>query len=618
MGQNKTEITMCGIIGYVGKHDIVPILIEGLKKLEYRGYDSAGIAILNGEDVQIRRVKGKIKILEESLREEKLTGTYGIGHTRWATHGRPSEENAHPHQDCTHSIVVVHNGIIENYLEIKNTLRNEGHKFVSETDTEIIAHLIEKYHNDSLESAVQKAVKELVGNFAISVVSKKEKDKIVTAKVGPPTVIGLGEGENFISSDLNPLLPHTQEIIFLEDGEMAVVEPNSVRFSDFEGNPIEKKAEHISWSPLMVEKQGYKHFMLKEIFEQPQVIRDTLSGRLSLDRGKVFLEEIGVSESTLQTIKRIVIIACGTSYHAGLVGKCFIETLAGVPTEVVYASEYRYEDFILDEHTLAIPVSQSGETADTLAAFKSVLEKNNSSLAICNVKNSSISRTAGGVLLTHAGPEIGVAATKTFSAQMAALALLSICLAKARGKLTPENNIMLMKDLQRIPDKMEKILMRAKEIEEMAQQFVSNSHFLYLGRWISFPIALEGALKLKEISYIHAEGYPGGEMKHGPIALIDEKMPTMVIIPRDRVYDKMLSNISEIKTRMGYVIAVAFEDDQEILDKVDKVIPIPVINPLFSPFLTTIPLQLFAYYIASIRGADVDQPRNLAKSVTVE
>ncbi len=609
---------MCGIIGYVGKQDIVPILIEGLKKLEYRGYDSAGIAVLNGEDVQIRRVKGKIKILEDSLREEKLTGTYGIGHTRWATHGRPSEENAHPHRDCTHSIVVVHNGIIENYLEIKNTLRDEGHKFVSETDTEIIAHLIEKYHNNSLERAVQKAVKELVGNFAISVVSKKEKDKIVTAKVGPPTVIGLGEGENFISSDLNPLLPHTREIIFLEDGEMAVVEPDSVRFSDFEGNPIEKNAEHISWSSLMVEKQGYKHFMLKEIFEQPQVIRDTLSGRLSLDRGKVFLEEIGVSESTLQTIKRIVIIACGTSYHAGLVGKCFIETLAGVPTDVVYASEYRYEDFILDEHTLVIPVSQSGETADTLAAFKSVIEKNNSSLAICNVKNSSISRTADGVLLTHAGPEIGVAATKTFSAQMAALALLSIRLAKIRGTLTPENNIMLMKDLQRIPDKMEKILMRAKEIEEMAQQFVSNSHFLYLGRWISFPIALEGALKLKEISYIHAEGYPGGEMKHGPIALIDEKMPTMVIIPKDRVYDKMLSNISEIKTRMGYVIAVAFEDDKEILDKVDKVIPIPVTNPIFSPFLTTIPLQLFAYYIASIRGADVDQPRNLAKSVTVE
>lgn len=609
---------MCGIIGYVGKQDIVPILIEGLKKLEYRGYDSAGIAILNGEDVQIRRVKGKIKILEDSLREEKLTGTFGIGHTRWATHGRPSEENAHPHRDCTNSIVVVHNGIIENYLEIKNTLRDEGHKFVSETDTEIIAHLIEKYHNNSLESAVQKAVKELVGNFAISVVSKKEKDKIVTAKVGPPTVIGLGEGENFISSDLNPLLSHTQEIIFLEDGEMAVVEPNSVRFSDFEGNPLEKKAEHISWSPLMVEKQGYKHFMLKEIFEQPQVIRDTLSGRLSLDRGKVFLEEIGVSESTLQTIKRIVIIACGTSYHAGLVGKCFIETLAGVPTDVVYASEYRYEDYILDDHTLVVPVSQSGETADTLAAFKSVVEKNNPSLAICNVKNSSISRMADGVLLTHAGPEIGVAATKTFSAQMAALALLSIRLAKVRGTLTPEDNIMLMKDLQRIPDKIEKILMRAKEIEEIAQQFVSNYHFLYLGRWASFPIALEGALKLKEISYIHAEGYPGGEMKHGPIALIDEKMPTMVIIPRDRVYDKMLSNISEIKTRMGYVIAVAFEDDKEILDKVDKVIPIPVTNPLFSPFLTTIPLQLFAYYIASIRGADVDQPRNLAKSVTVE
>jgi glucosamine--fructose-6-phosphate aminotransferase (isomerizing) len=609
---------MCGIIGYTGKQDIVPILIEGLKKLEYRGYDSAGIAVLNGDDVQIRRVEGKIKILEDSLREEKLTGTYGIGHTRWATHGRPSEENAHPHLDCTHSIVVVHNGIIENYLEIKNTLREEGHKFVSETDTEVIAHLIEKYFNNSLEGAVQKAVRELEGNFAISVVSKKEKNKIVTAKIGPPTVIGLGKGENFISSDLNPLLPYTQEIVFLEDGEMAVVESDSVRFLDFEGNPLEKKAEHISWSPLMVEKQGYKHFMLKEIFEQPQVIRDTLSGRLSLDTGNVFLEEIGISESTLQKLKRIVIIACGTSYHAGLVGKCFIETLAGVPTDVVFASEYRYEDYILDDHTLAVLVSQSGETADTLAAFKSMVEKNNPSLAICNVKNSSISRTADGVLLTHAGPEIGVAATKTFSAQMAALALLAIRLAKVRGILSPEDNLMLMKDLQRIPHKMEEILMRAKEIEKISQQFVSYSHFLYLGRWASFPIALEGALKLKEISYIHAEGYPGGEMKHGPIALIDEKMPTMVIIPKDRVYDKMLSNISEIKTRMGYVIAVAFEDDQEILDKVDKVIPVPVTNPLFTPFLTTIPLQLFAYYIASIRGADVDQPRNLAKSVTVE
>jgi len=618
LGQKKAEITMCGIIGYVGNQDIVPILIEGLKKLEYRGYDSAGIAVLNGEDVQIRRVEGKIKTLEDSLREEQLTGTYGIGHTRWATHGRPSEENAHPHRDCTHSIVVVHNGIIENYLEIKNTLRDEGHKFVTETDTEVIAHLIEKYHDNSLERAVQKAVKELEGNFAISAVSKKEKDKIVTAKVGPPTVIGLGEGENFISSDLNPLLSHTQEIIFLEDGEMAVVEPDSVRFSDFEGNSLEKKPEHISWSPLMVEKQGYKHFMLKEIFEQPQVIRDTLSGRFSLDTGKVFLEEIGVSESTLQIVKRIVIIACGTSYHAGLVGKCFIETLAGVPTDVVYASEYRYEDYILDDNTLAVPVSQSGETADTLAAYKSVVEKINSSLAICNVKNSSISRMADGVLLTHAGPEIGVAATKTFSAQMAALALLAIRLAEVRGALSPEDNILLMKDLLRIPHKMEEILARAKEIEEISQQFVSYSHFLYLGRWASFPIALEGALKLKEISYIHAEGYPGGEMKHGPIALIDEKMPTMVIIPRDRVYGKMLSNISEIKTRVGYVIAVAFEDDKDILDKVDKVIPVPVTNPLFTPFLTTIPLQLFAYYIASIRGADVDQPRNLAKSVTVE
>ncbi|MGD2245360.1 MAG: glutamine--fructose-6-phosphate transaminase (isomerizing) [Candidatus Aminicenantes bacterium] len=609
---------MCGIIGYVGKRNIVPIIIEGLKKLEYRGYDSAGIAVLDGDTVQIRRVKGKIKSLEDSLSEVKLEGSYGLGHTRWATHGRPSEENAHPHRDCTQSIVVVHNGIIENYLEIKNKLKEEGHKFVTETDTEIIAHLVEKYHKNSLEKAVQKAVKELAGNFAISVVSLNEKDKIVVAKIGPPAVIGLGKGENFVSSDINPLLEHTQEIIFLEDGEMGIVEPNRVRFMDFDGSPIEKKSEHISWSSLMIEKKGFKHFMLKEIFEQPQVIRDTLFGKLSLDTGKIFLEEIGMSTATLQDINRIVIIACGTSFHAGLVGKCFLETLAGVPTEVVYASEYRYEDYVLDEHTLALAVSQSGETADTLAALRSVIDRKNPSLAICNVMNSSIARAADGVLLTHAGPEIGVAATKTFSAQMAALALLAIRLAKVRDALSSEESITLIEDLQRIPHKMEEVLARAKEIEELSQQFVNFSHFLYLGRWASYPVALEGALKLKEISYIHAEGYPGGEMKHGPIALIDEKMPTMVVIPKDRVYEKMLSNISEIKTRVGYVLAVAFEDDQGIQDKVDRVIPIPVTHPLFTPFLTTVPLQLFAYYIASIRGADVDQPRNLAKSVTVE
>jgi len=609
---------MCGIIGYVGQEDIVPLLIEGLKKLEYRGYDSAGIAVLDGERLLLRRVEGKIAALEASLKNEKIEGNCGVGHTRWATHGRPSEENAHPHSDCTQSIVVVHNGIIENYLEIKNTLKKENHQFVTETDTEVIAHLVEKYYEDSLELAVRKAVKELAGNFAIAVVSLKEKDKIVAAKIGPPLVVGLGEGENFVSSDINPLLKHTQDIVFLEDEELAVIEADSVRFFDFSGKPLKKKSEKISWTPLMVEKRGFKHFMLKEIFEQPDVIRDTLSGRVSLDTGRVFLKEMGLTRQLLENVRRVVILACGTSHHAGLVAKCFLESIAHIPTDVVYASEYRYQDFILDKKTLAVAISQSGETADTLAALKSVTAKKIPSLAVCNVMNSTIARHADGLLLTHAGPEIGVAATKTFLAQMAALALLAIHLGQVKGKLNKKDSQALIKDLQRLPHKMEEILNRAKDIENLARKFVPYAHFLFLGRWASFPVALEGALKLKEISYIHAEGYAGGEMKHGPIALIDEKMPTLVIVPKDRVYEKTLSNISEIKSRLGYILALAFEDDEDIGGKVDEVIPVPVTNPLFTPFLTTIPLQLFAYSIASIRGADVDQPRNLAKSVTVE
>jgi len=609
---------MCGIIGYVGKEDIVPILIEGLKRLEYRGYDSAGIAVLDGENLNIRRVEGKIAGLEKSLENENISGTYGIGHTRWATHGRPSEENAHPHRDCTNSIVVVHNGIIENYLEIKNTLKNENHEFVTETDTEVIAHLIEKLYTDSLEAAVLEAVKRLEGNFAVAVVSVKEKDKIVAAKVGPPLVIGTAEGEKYVSSDINPLLVHTQDIIFLEDQELAVIEPEKVRFFDFSGKPLKKKTEKISWTPLMVEKRGFKHFMLKEIFEQPDVLRDTLSGRISLDTGRVFLKEMGLAAPLLESVKRIVILACGTSYHAGQIGKCFLESIARIPTEVVYASEYRYQDFILDKKTLAIAVSQSGETADTLAALRAVVAKKVPSLAICNVSNSTIARQSDGLLLTKAGPEIGVAATKTFSAQMAAFALLAIHLGQVKSELSKKDSQALIQDLQRIPHKIEEILSRSAEIEDLSRKFVSYSHFLFLGRWISFPVALEGALKLKEISYIHAEGYAGGEMKHGPIALIDEKMPTLVIVPKDRVYEKMLGNVSEIKTRLGYVVALAFEDDSDIGDRVDEVISVPVTSPLFTPFLTTIPLQLFAYSIASIRGADVDQPRNLAKSVTVE
>ncbi|MDH5741926.1 MAG: glutamine--fructose-6-phosphate transaminase (isomerizing) [Candidatus Aminicenantes bacterium] len=609
---------MCGIIGYVGSKEVVPILLEGLKKLEYRGYDSAGIAVIDEGKIQRRRVKGKVSELEKSLEETPLTGHFGVGHTRWATHGRPSEENAHPHQDCTGSLVVVHNGIIENYLPLKNKLREEGHTFQTETDTEVIAHLVEKYYDGSLEKAVQLALKDLEGDFAIAVISVNDPEKIVAAKMGPPAAVGIGEQEFFVSSDINPLLSHTKDVVFLEDGEMAVIEPTGAKFCDFSGKVLEKQSENIAWNPLMIEKRGFKHFMLKEIFEQPQVVRDTLQGRISFDTGKVFLDEIGIPAGRLNEINRMVIIACGTSYHAGLLGKYFIENLAEIPVDVVYASEYRYSDFILDKDSLALVISQSGETADSLAAMRAVKGKGALTLAICNVVNSSIAREADGVLYTHAGPEIGVAATKTFSAQIAALALLAIHLGQNRDKLDQKESLALVQDLQRIPHKLEIILLNSKTIEELAVRFVPFSHFLYLGRWVSYPVALEGALKLKEISYIHAEGYAGGEMKHGPIALIDDLMPTMVIVPKDRVYEKILSNISEVKTRIGYVIAVAFEEDEEIMEKVDDVIPIPSVHPLFTPFLTTLPLQLFAYYIAAKRGADVDQPRNLAKSVTVE
>jgi glucosamine--fructose-6-phosphate aminotransferase (isomerizing) len=609
---------MCGIIGYVGTREVVPIILDGLKKLEYRGYDSAGIAVIEEGKIIRRRVEGKIAALESSLNEEPLKGHYGIGHTRWATHGRPSEENAHPHQDCTGSLVVVHNGIIENYLLLKKRLQEGGHTFQTETDTEVIAHLLEDYYDSSLEQAVQRALQDLEGDFAIAAVSVKDPQKIVAAKLGPPAVVGIGDNECFVCSDLNPLISHTKEIVFLEDREMVVVEPSGAKFSDFSGNEVIKKPEHITWNPLMIEKRGFKHFMLKEIFEQPQVIRDTLQGRVSLDTGKVFLDEAGLPSERMEKIKKIVIIACGTSFHAGLLGKYFIENLAGISVDVEYASEYRYSDFILDEEALVVVISQSGETADSLAALRAVKKKQALSLAICNVVNSSIAREAEGILYTHAGPEIGVAATKTFSAQIAALALLAIHLGQLKEKLDPAESLALVQELQRIPHKMEIILDRAKSIEDLAVRFVPFSHFLYLGRWVSFPVALEGALKLKEISYIHAEGYPGGEMKHGPIALIDDLMPTMVVVPKDRVYDKILSNISEVKTRIGYVIAVAFEEDGDIEDKVEDVIPIPSAHPLFTPFLTTLPLQLFAYYIAAHRGADVDQPRNLAKSVTVE
>lgn len=609
---------MCGIIGYVGPKNAVPVLVEGLKKLEYRGYDSAGIAVIKEGRIQVKRVKGKIRDLEDSLKASALEGSCGLGHTRWATHGRPSEENAHPHRDCSGTLVVVHNGIIENYLALKERLEAEGHAFVTETDTEVIAHLVEKYFEGSLEEAVRKALPELEGAYAVAVLSAGDRDKIVAAKSGPPAVVGLGRDEFFVSSDINPILSHTSRVIFLEDKEIAVLERGGVRFIDFDGRPLAKKENQLTWTPLMIEKRGFKHFMLKEIFEQPQVVRDTLQGRISQESGKVYLGETGLAALTLQEIQRVIIIACGTSYHAGMIGKYFIESLARVPVAVEYASEFRYQDLPLNKEILVVVISQSGETADSLAALRATKKSGALVLAVSNVVNSSIPREAGAVLYTHAGPEIGVAATKTFSAQLAALSLLAVFLAQAKGRMDEEASLPIVQDLLRIPHQMERFLADSGRLEDLAQRFLAFSHFLYLGRWVSFPVALEGALKLKEISYVHAEGYAGGEMKHGPIALIDEKMPTLAVIPRDRAYEKMLSNISEVKTRLGYVLAVAFDNDQEIARHVDEVIRVPSISPLLSPFLTILPLQLFAYHIAAKRGADVDQPRNLAKSVTVE
>ncbi len=609
---------MCGIIGYLGPKPALPVLLDGLKKLEYRGYDSAGVAVLHGSGLQVRRVKGKIRDLDESLKKSPLRGNCGLGHTRWATHGRPSEENAHPHRDCSGSLVVVHNGIIENYLSLKEKLADEGHVFQTETDTEIIAHLIEKYFEGSLESAVRRALQELEGAYAVAVISERDPDKIVAAKTGPPAVVGLGDGEFIISSDINPILSHTPRVVFLEDEEIAVLEPAGVRFLDFQGNPLSKTADHLSWNPLMIEKKGFKHFMLKEIFEQPQVIRDTLEGRISQGSGKTYLDETGLSARLMKAIEKVLVIACGTSYHAGMVGKYFIESLAQVPVAVEYASEYRYHDLLLDSKTLVVVISQSGETADSLAALRAIKRAGRPTLAISNVMNSSIPREAGSALYTHAGPEIGVAATKTFTAQLAALALLALDLAQAKGRSDESKAFPLIQDLLRLPHKLEVILAEGKRLENLAHRFLTFSHFLFLGRWVSFPVALEGALKLKEISYLHAEGYAGGEMKHGPIALIDENMPTLAIAPKDRAYEKMLGNISEVKARLGYVLALAFENDREIMNHADEVIQIPVCSPLWSPFLTVLPLQLFAYHIAAMRGADVDQPRNLAKSVTVE
>lgn len=609
---------MCGIMGYLGKKRSVEVLLEGLKRLEYRGYDSAGIALCDGKSIALKRVKGKIKELEDSLNKSPIDGLYGIAHTRWATHGRPSEENAHPHRDCSGNIVVVHNGIIENYLQLKEELIKEGHKFCSETDSEVIAHLIEKYFEGELFSAFNKAIERLDGVFAILAISKDDPFKIVGGRFGPPLILGIGTEEFILSSDLTAILPYTKDVIVLEDREMVEVVSNRFRFTDFSGKTLKKESKRISWDPIMVEKAGYKHFMLKEIHEQPRALRETLIGRVSLENARVFLGEINLSIDFLKGIEKVVIIACGTSLHAGLVGKYLLENIAKIPCEVDYASEFRYRDFVWNDKTLGLSISQSGETADTLAGMKEIRKRGGKVITICNVDGSTATREADGTILTHAGPEIGVASTKAFTAQIMALALFGIYIGEIRKTLKRDEILELLQELQKIPQKAEIVLKNDRKIEMLSSKFLSCTDFLYLGRWVNYPIALEGALKLKEIAYVHAEGYPAGEMKHGPIALIDEKTPVFAIVPKDRVESKILSNISEVKARNGIVLAVTTEGNTEIEGKVDEIIYVPKTHELFTPFLTVIPLQLFAYYMALKKGHDVDQPRNLAKSVTVE
>jgi glucosamine--fructose-6-phosphate aminotransferase (isomerizing) len=667
---------MCGIVGYIGPQSVVPVIIEGLRRLEYRGYDSAGIAVAGGpQGLELRRAPGKLRNLETVIAASPIDGTFGIGHTRWATHGRPTEENAHPHRDGTGTLVVVHNGIVENYLSLKSAFIAKGHKFVSETDTEIIAHLIEDELNLAaalssneaaqspgapsfaaasqrvgsteantaeavltlpetnstkpailLEEAVRRAVKRITGAFAIGVLSAHEPNKLVAARMGPPAVIGIGEGEFFLASDVPGILHHTRNIHFLADGEVAILTRDGVTLTDFHGAPLPLKIQRITWDPIQAEKAGYKHFMLKEINEQPRAIRDTTLGRISLDTGRVHLAEMHFSDADLKNASQITIAACGTSWHAGLAGKFMIERLARLPVEVDYASEYRYRDPIADPLSIGLLITQSGETADTLAAQAELAAKGSKTLAICNVVGAAITRKAQGTLTTNAGPEIGVASTKAFTAQLTALFVLALHLAQVRGTISDAESLHLVTELSKLPAKVEDVLRSVDDqCHQLAKSFSTANDFLFLGRGIHYPIALEGALKLKEISYIHAEGYPAGEMKHGPNALIDENLPVVCIATKDPndpssvlKYEKTLSNIQEVTARSGRVIAIAIEGDEEIGQLVEHVIHIPQAPELLLPVLEVVPLQLLAYHIAVRRGCDVDQPRNLAKSVTVE
>ncbi|HEY7521601.1 MAG TPA: glutamine--fructose-6-phosphate transaminase (isomerizing) [Methylomirabilota bacterium] len=612
---------MCGIVGYVGTKSAVGIIVEGLKRLEYRGYDSAGVAVLDDGALNVRRAVGRIKALETVLRERPVNGSIGIGHTRWATHGRPSEDNAHPHTDCSGGLVVVHNGILENYLEIKDRLASDGHTFKSETDTEVLAHLIEHHLRGTrrLDQAVKAALREVTGSYAVGVVSRAAPDRLIAAKQGAGSVVvGLGRGEMFVASDIPAILSHTRDVVILEDNDVAVVTAHGVELSTLDGDPVQREPTKILWDPIMAEKGGYRHFMLKEIYEQPRAIADTFRGRVAPETGNVVLPEINLDPSTVRAIQRVVLVACGTAWHAALLARTMIERLAGIPAEVDLASEFRYRDAIVGPETLVVAVSQSGETADTIGAVKAARLKGCPILAITNVVGSALAREATGVLQMHAGPEIGVASTKAFATMIVASYLLGLWLGRQRGALTSEDVKKRIHELVEIPRLVEKTLELDGRMEALARQVSDASDFLYLGRGVQFPIALEGALKLKEISYIHAEGYAGGEMKHGPIALIANQLPVVVLIPRDSSHDRMLGNMEEVRARDGQVIAVCHPEDRAAASKAHHVIEVAPCAELLAPLLTVIPLQLLAYHVALRRGCDVDQPRNLAKSVTVE
>ncbi|OEG70880.1 glutamine--fructose-6-phosphate aminotransferase [Candidatus Endomicrobiellum trichonymphae] len=609
---------MCGIFGYIGEKNAVDIIFNGLKKLEYRGYDSAGIAVIIDKELYIRRSVGKLCNLGLSLEENPASANIGIGHTRWATHGKPSKENAHPHTDTAKTIVVVHNGIIENYVELKVEFQKDGQEFKSETDTEVIAHLIKKYYKGNLFCAVQKTLSRVIGSYALGIISKNEPDKIICARQDTPLIIGVGTGENFMASDIPALLPYTRDMIFLENGDIAEITAEKVVIKNIKGNIISREIKNIRWDTVQAEKNGYKYFMLKEIFEQPRTIEDTFRGRIYSDEGRIYIEEVKLKEEYIKNMSNIYIVACGTSYHSGLVSKFLFESFAKIPAEVDIASEFRYRDVILDEKTLVVAISQSGETADTLAALRLAKSKGCQTLAVCNVVGSSISREAMHVIYTHCGPEIGVASTKAFTGQVTALYILALDWACKRKTLTIRELKKYLKELWEIPLKINKFLKNSQSVYDIAKVFANKRGFLYLGRHINYPVALEGALKIKEISYIHAEGYAAGEMKHGPIALIDKSMPIVAIVVKGKIYEKIISNIEEVKARGGTIIAVADQSDKEIGNKSDYVIYIPETDEFVSPLMTVIPLQLLAYYISVILGCDVDQPRNLAKSVTVE